>query len=163
MDNGQGPVVIDTAQDYTGHSQTLGRIATDRAAIWALRRWLHYRQGKQKSFWLPSNNSDIVVTGQVTEFQTTLDTENVGLGIYGEFPISIRIQSVHGTFYRDITDASATAVTIDSAIGEHAVEDFILIDFMTLVRLNSDRITINYEAGRVAKTTIPLMSVNDDL
>lgn len=161
VDNGQGPVIIDTAQDYTGHSQTLGRIATDRAAIWALRRWLHYRQGKQKSFWLPSNNHDIRVTGQVTEFQTTLDTENVGLGIYGEFPISIRIQSVHGTFYRDITAASASAITIDSAIGEHAVDDFILIDFMTLVRFNSDRITINYEAGRVAKTTIPLMSVND--
>ena len=163
VDNGQGPVVVDTQQDYTNHAQTLGRIATDRASIWALRQWLHYRRGKQKAFWLPSHNLDLVVTAQVTESQTLLETENVGLGIYGEFPISVRIHTTKGTFYRDITGASSTAVTIDSPIGEHAPEDFIRIDFMTLVRFNSDKITITYQSGRAAKLNIPLMSVNDEL
>lgn len=163
IDNGQGVVVTDTTHDYTDYAQTVETVVSGRDERWRLRQWLHSRYGKQKAFYLPSFNRDITPVAPSVSLNPTIQVKDTHLALYGEFPIPVMIIFQDGSHvFRDILSAELTSgvasITFDSDIGDHAVEDFDMITFLTLTRLNSDNVTINHE-GSISKVSIPAMKV----
>jgi hypothetical protein len=162
VDNGQGAVIVETQQDYTDFAQTINYLAEDKSELWDLRTWLHSRYGRQKAFYIPSFNRDIQPLEPTTELQTSVQIEPILLDLYGELPKSIMIFFKDGsTLFREIigtqTVNGIASITIDSAIGERALEDFDMISFLSLVRLNADTITIRHD--KYSQLSVPVMEV----
>jgi len=162
IDNGQGTVVVETRQDYTDFARTINYLAENKAELWDLRTWLHSRYGRQKAFYIPSFNRDIQPLEPTTELQTSIQIEPILLDLYGQLPKAIMIFFKGGeTLFRDVigtqTVNGIATITLDSAIGERALEDFDMISFLSLVRLNADTITIRHD--KHSQLSAPVMEV----
>ena len=166
VDNGQGPVVIETKQDYSNFARYIGKYTKTMSDVWNLRTWLHSRYGKQKAFWLPSWNEDIVVVKDIASTDTYINIKNIKLDIYGNLPKHTRLVLNDGTvFYRNILVATELSedeeeIEIDSSLGQSvSISDIWIWSFMDLVRLNSDKVNIEYGNMNHAQVSIPVMGV----
>lgn len=132
-------------------------------AVWNFREWLHRRAGRQRPFWMPSFERNMLVTG----------TGNIGLTIViredsnrsqGSARDHIYIRMKDGTEYLravlSITDAGGgnNNVGIDSSISENQ-EDIDFISYMGLKRLSSDRIQLKWLANHVVECTVPIKEI----
>lgn len=168
FDNGQGPVEVETKQDYTNHRQTMGKLTRTKTARWEWRQWLHSRYGKQKAFWVPTWNRDITVVSHVFDTELEIEIKDIGISLYMTLPLYIRIKLTNGTImYREITAASRNVttetITIDSTIGDYDPEDFAMICFMRLCRFDADKIEMNHISMQNMETSAPIMRVQDDI
>lgn len=162
VDNGQGPISVETQQDYTDFAQTINYFAENKSELWALRTWLHSRYGRQKAFYIPSFNRDVQPLEPTTELQTSIKIEPILLDLYGQLPKSIMIFFKDGeTLFRDVvgtqTVNGTATITLDSAIGERELDAFDMISFLSLVRLNADTITIRHD--KHSQLSAPVMEV----
>lgn len=131
--------------------------------IWGFREWLHRRAGKQRPFWMPTFERNMLVTG----------TGNIGLTIIiredsnrsqGSARDHVYIRMKDGTEYLravlSITDAGGgnNNVGLDSSISENQ-EDIDFISYMGLKRLGSDRIQLKWLANNVVECNIPIKEI----
>lgn len=165
LDNGSGVIVADPETTYPTQRSVVGWSADDRAAAWRLRRLLHARKGRLKSFWLPSWNADLVLTKVVSAAAQGLTVRNVGYHLYyGVTDIMIRTTSGQ-TFFRrvlggSLTDQGENSLSIDAALGvELQPSDVEFICFMRLVRFDSDRVELTHKDAGVVETSVPVMEV----
>lgn len=165
FDNGSGPIVIETTQDYNRFGKTVGKLTQGREELWDWRTWLHSRYGRQKAFWLPTWASDFTVITDVTEFATTLDVRTTGAATFSTVPFYIMIQLESSVLYREVTNVESLAgyerLTIDSAIGEAPVGSFVFVCRMSLCRFDSDNIEIVHNSTIFTTSSIPAIEVPD--
>jgi len=166
FDNGQGPVVYELTCDYSDFAGILGKIAIGKADMWQWRQWLHARKGRQKPFLLPSWNKDLVPMEAITGSSIILICKATNLPLYGEFPFRVRIEMKNGTiYYRKITgaetgDPGKENLYLNECLGTaYNPEDFKLVSYLYLVRLNADTVEINYYGYMYNKTSLPIMRV----
>lgn len=166
IDNGQGPITIETTQDYSKFARTVGKFTKTMAALWQWRKWLHARRGKQKAFWLPSWNEDITLAKTIEDNDTEIEIEPFGLATHGDFPLDCMMMLNDGTvFYRRITAATELSggneqITIDSDLEQEVQPgDIDLWCFMDLVRFNTDSVELEHQNPYIMKTSIPVMRV----
>lgn len=166
IDNGQGPITIETKQDYSAFARTVGRYEKTLAGLWQWRQWLHARRGKQKAFWLPSWNRDLRLAKTIASTDTEIDIEHMSLTSHGQFPLDCMMRLNDGTvFYRRITSAVELSggdeqIAIDSSLGQEVTAgDIDLWCFMDLIRLNTDRVEMNHRNPYTMQTNIPVMRV----
>lgn len=162
FDNGSGPVHVDTRTDWVRNLQTLSFIKQTRQDIWNLRRWIHARRGRQRGFWLPSWNRDLVILNDVVPTASALTVLPIGYPLYYRIK-DIMIQLRNGTrlFVRATSGATDTdgneVLFLDAQVGTgFAAADVEFACFMTHCRFDSDRVTFRHdEAGRVT-VSIPI-------
>lgn len=159
IDNGQGAIEVDTQKDYVDFRQMVSLSGRTRDRKWSLRQWLHARRGKQRSFWLPSWNRDLIVAADIGSAATAMTVEYIGYGLYlsdlGSKYIML-VKTDGSVFYNTITsgadngDGTETLV-LSTAFGENIdADDVDFVSFLSHVRLDSDRVILQHgDAGRI--------------
>ena len=166
VDNGQGPIVVETGQDYTRFARTVGKTVASPADLWSWRNWLYARKGKQQPFWLPTWSADLVLTVEATPYAAEMQIRFCALSRHGQLPKDFMLRLKSGAvYYRRINSAVALAggdemITIDEALGVTIQpSDIETWSFMDLVRLNSDEVSIGHRDPYRAGTSVPVMRV----
>lgn len=160
VDNGFGPVVVETVRDWFERGETVTRKAVGPAARWELRRWLYGLRGRQASFWLPTWGRDLQLRLSVSSGATMIYVAPVG-PLESYIGRSILVETTAGFRFRSITDAvesgSDHRLTLSSSLGVSAALGT-AIHFMSPVRSDADRFEIQH--GAVAsEVTIPFVEV----
>lgn len=157
FDNGSGPVTIDQERAYPDRTEVLSMDPQNRAEVWRMRKWLHARRGKQRTFWLPGWNRDLILLENVLASATSMTVRPIGYPLYyGVTDIMVQLNSGALLFNRVLsgaTDPSGNEVlALEAAFGTLiSVADVALICFIKHVRLDTDNADINHDyAGRAS-------------
>lgn len=165
FDNGSGPIDVDITNNWVRFLQTMSFIKNDRASIWSLRKWIHARRGKQRSFWLPSWNKDINILEDCADTATSLTISAIGYPLYYSTK-DILIQLRNGTrIFTRATSGSTNeqnneTLLLSAALGTgFTVADIDFACFMSHVRLDTDNVSFNHiNFGQVA-TSIAVVEI----
>ena len=133
------------------------------AGSWGFKQWLHRRAGRLRPFWLPTfeHNLRISDTGVIGSSFMCHDDAYKNLG---NKHTHIAIQYVDNTWRsRTITGVSVEPgamirVAIDTAL-DIDVSQIKLISFLTLNRLDTDRVEIDWIGGGVSESTIRVLEI----
>lgn len=160
FDNGSGPIVTDQLRGYPVRAESLTWDALDRAASWTMRKWLHARRGKQKSFWLPSWNNDLVVLNNIGSSAVGITVRPIGYPLYYSQQ-DIMVLLNNGTMYFNKVTSGAVdpngneVLTLAAAFGVAInTADIKMVSFMKHVRLDSD--TADLTHGYNGRTSVSL-------
>lgn len=159
FDNGSGPIEIETSSNILNSTQTISFIKGTYQSIWNLRTWLHARKGRQRSFWLPSWNRDIIITNDVISTDTRITIENIGYSLYYSVK-DIMIVLNNGTkIFKRILSGNeipgGEELTLSEAIGtSFNTTDVDFISFISHVRLDSDEITLSHDSNKTVKMSV---------
>lgn len=163
FDNGSGPIEIEIKNNWVNNTQVISFDTVNREERWAARQWIHSRRGKQKGFWLPSWNVDLVSVVDVSAASTSLTCLPIGYPLYYGVK-DIMIQRTNGTkLYNRILSASTDGsgnelLNLENPVGEDlTVADIEYICFMSHVRFNSDRIEVRHSYAGRATMSIPVI------
>ncbi len=137
-------------------------VRTSRADIWSLLSFFDSKMGRFNPFWIPTWSKDIIATTAILSSDTIINIEDIsyttfyllneiiGRYVYIRFPNSTYV-------CRKITDASASTITLSSAIGTAvALADLsnLLISFLMLCRFDIDTIEIDYQTKTFATSDL---------
>lgn len=162
--------------DESGKPETLIShrwTAANRAEIAALRAWLYARAGRLTHFWRPTFLPDLVVTAPIPEHGGSIDIAAIGYTKHYKLAIGrrdIRLEHIDGTvYYARITaaqevDAQTERLALDIIFDRQILQSEIArVSFMTLRRLDTDRIELAWWSGESAEAAFNLRSVANDL
>lgn len=146
-----------------------GRTEIDR-----YRKWLYARAGRLTPFWFPSQTPDFKVTQTIGGSSTQITVRNTGYTQYARQQNGrkdIRIELLDGTIhYRRVLDAAILSDTeenlqIDSALSVSPIQpsDIKLMSFLSLARLDQDRIEIAWRTDRFAESSHTVRTLNYDV
>lgn len=137
-------------------SFSFGFVNENRDQTYELKQILKYLNGRQKPIWVPSGGRDLVPTLSIGSGDTTIRIENVDFTRFLNFDTiptqraSVRFTDSNGNrYYRDIVDSSIIdddeeTIQIDSALGVALGINDVVIEFLYLTRLSSDRIEFEF-------------------
>lgn len=164
VDNGSGPVVVLPDFDYATHAQSVTFQSQDRAKQWQFRQWLHSLRGRQRGFWLPTWNKDLELVEDIISGATQFRIKAIG---YPEF---LTVSDVAFVMHDDslvtarvLTGAASTGGTelldVEKPFtGGIDVADVQMLCFLSYIRLNADRVTIDHEGARFMRVSIPAIT-----
>lgn len=165
FDNGFGPIAVETTKNYADFGQTVSFWEARGAPLWRRRLWLHSLRGKQKPFWLPTFNMDFALQASFSSGATSVLVKSIApTGFYIGKDIMILLNNGN-RYLREITNAVSAGggndtLTISSSIGVGvAPADIDTFCFVSLVRLNSDSVTIEHRFELDAVVSIPVVEV----
>ena len=165
FDNGSAIVQVDTINNWTRHVQTVSFIKNNRTDIWALRKWLHARKGKQKSFWLPSWNKDITILENVANTAASLTVSPIGYPLYYDVR-DIMIQLKNGSrIFTRVTSGATNGdgneiLSLAAQVGTtFTTADVSFVCFMTHVRFDTDEITLTHKDAFTINTSLNVVEV----
>lgn len=165
FDNGSGPIEVEVQSDWVGFSQQISFDTLTRQERWEARQWIHSRRGKQKSFWLPSWNVDLISLVDISSASTALTVSPIGYPLYYEVK-DIRIELLNGTvLYNRITGGTTDGdgneiLVLENPPGvELLANEINYICFMSHVRFNSDSITLSHKHTGRASCSIPVIEI----
>ncbi|UYA98697.1 putative virion structural protein [Xanthomonas phage vB_Xar_IVIA-DoCa5] len=165
FDNGSGPIAVDQVRAYPERTEMLSMDALDRASAWRMRRWLHSRRGKQRSFWIPSWNPDLIILEDVGSTSSSLTVRPIGYPLYyGVTDIMVELADGTRIFAHVLsgsTDPDGNEVlSLDGPIGTaFAAANVAICCFMKHVRLDADRADIQHSYAGRASTSVAVTEV----
>lgn len=168
IDNQTGLV---TTVDTAGRAFVVQRhrwVAFTRVEHDMLRRFFYYLNGRQKSIWLSSQNSDFSLVNDISG--TVIDVMNNGFTVTpGRQDICIELFG-HQRIYRRIINITELnngllRLALDGAVMAYPRKHIVKISLLSLCRLNSDEIYIEHltDADGVATVTTEFRGVRDEL
>lgn len=165
FDNGSGPIMVDVTNGYVRNSTVVSFDVLTREERWALRQWLHSRRGKQRGFWFPSWNPDIISLEDRTSISTSLKVRNMGFSLYYGIK-DIMVEKTDGTrvFNRvlsSVVDPDGNeSLGLELPLGvDLPVSSIQMICFIYSSRFDSDSITISHSYSGRASVSIPSLEV----
>jgi hypothetical protein len=168
FDNGSGPIEVEVKNGWSEHIQVLNFDITTRSELWAVRGWLHSRYGKQKRFWLPSWNADLVLVSGVSSTSTTLTCTAIDYALYYDTK-DIMIQKMDGTrLYNRVLSATTDSngdeiLLLENQVGEDLqVSDVDFISFMSHARFNTDRVRLQHSYADRVRISIPVVETPEE-
>lgn len=175
IENIQGRVGFETPWEKGKRRSTKTFSARTPAALWKVRQLLHALRGRQVAFYLPTFGQDFVPFSQLISGSTTLTVINVGFDRYvnQRRPYSwIKVHFVdpvtNPPLIREITgssevDSDSENLTLDATWpATYQVSDVKRIEFLELVRFDSDTIQIKYaEGAKTVRISFPVVTVFD--
>ena len=174
LDNGTGVPFFDSPQNKGKRRSNKQFHATTRQKVWEVRQLIHALSGRQTSFYLPTFGKDLVPAAQLLSGSTTLTVQNVGFDRYvnQERPYNhIRIHFVNPAnppLIREITGSSEVdSATENLTLGDtwpatYQPEDVERIEYLELVRFDSDTLKLRYNEGdRTVRVSAPVITVFD--
>ncbi len=165
FDNGSGVVSIDQKTAYPDRTEMLTLDPQNKAQVWATRKWLHARRGKQRTFWLPGWNRDLVLLENVGSSATSLTVRPIGYPLYyGVTDIMVRLNTGVLLFNRILsatTDPSGNEIlSMAGPFGvAFLVSDIDLVCFMKHVRLDTDNVSLEHSYAGRANCSVAVIEV----
>lgn len=162
FDNGSGPIAVDIKNDWVNYARAITFDTLDRAARWSARKWIHSRRGRQKAFWLPSWNPDLVILDDVGPTGASLTVRPISYPLYyGVKDVMIQLNDGTRIFSRVLgaaVDVNGNEVlSLEAPVGTgFAAADVALACFMSHVRFNSDRVEISHSYAGRATASVPV-------
>lgn len=166
VDNQLGVPMFDAKYSTATFKSTVSWECTTRGQLWRLRKWLHSRKGKWKSFWLPTKLNELKVVDDVTPNANSITVEYAGYSLYyGSRSIMIELKSgiryfntvTSGSDNGDGTETLFLQTQFDGVTSFQA-SDVSFTCLMHKVRLDVDRIEIKHDLG-VTTVTAPVIEV----
>ena len=156
IDNGLNNFDAKPKNNFIKFKQNITFDISDKAEQINFRKWIFSLKGKQKPFWLPSWNNDLHLASDVPSGSTNIVCIPIGYAnFYDIKDIAIRMNDgtkIYNRILASIENDDGNEVytlrdTIDQNINTSNVE---IICFMSKVRLDTDRLTMNHKnAGRI--------------
>lgn len=165
FDNGSGPVFVDIQGKYVRNTKVVVFDTLDRTERWKARKWIHSRRGKQKSFWIPSWNRDLILLEDAGSTSSSIVVKSIGYSLYyGVTDIMIQKKDGSRILSRVLsssTDASGNEVlNLSSQLGVSVLVSSVdFICFLSLVRFDTDSIQLKHTYSGRATTNIPVVEV----
>lgn len=145
-------------------------LLVDRSDITTIRRWLLARGGRQVPVWVPTWERGLEVAAAFTSDATEILVESRGFSTYyAAMPGRQDIAFLHNDgswMLRQISafeyvDGVVERMRLNASLGRAGMaEDFKIVCFLELARLDSDAIEIFFETDQVARVSVPLRSVS---
>jgi hypothetical protein len=164
IDNVTGTPTQDPRYTTPTQSFTVSWDLTNRVELWRMRKWLHSRKGKQKSFWLPTKLRDFDVIQDITAGANSVTINNMSYGLfYGVRYLSIKSKS-GAAYYNKITGSALNEDNTETLFLEDAVTVTVTlanIEYVCLlhkVRLDADRVELEHNVNQVT-ISIPALEV----
>ncbi|UYA99019.1 hypothetical protein P9A54_gp34 [Xanthomonas phage vB_Xar_IVIA-DoCa10] len=163
FDNGSGPITADPQRGYPDRMETLGLDALSKAEAWRYRTWLHARRGKQKGFWLPGWNRDLLILANVDSAATSITVRPIGYPLYYGVSDIMLVLTDGSVFYNRVlsgsTDTDGNEVlSLGGGFGRSfAASEVDLVCFMRHVRLDTDSVEITHSYAGRCSSTIPVI------
>jgi len=164
IDNNTGQQFIDRRYNIPDWSQQLKWELVSREGVYNLKRFFHNKKGRQKSFWVPTQGIDLIMTQNISAVSIVLSVKSIDYtNQYGIRDIGIFLND-GSVFYRRIVSSVLIGtdddLTMDSALGQAVViADIKQISFITLLRFDSDRFTFRHTSNRNSKVSAPITEV----
>jgi hypothetical protein len=165
LDAEVGPILYVPTKEYPEHKQTMSMISIDRSSTWAYKQWLYSLKGKQKSFYIPTWNQDIEIIGDLEAAQTSLVCKFIGYSLYYDTK-DLLIEDVYGniriytiTGGTDLGDGTEALYLYQKLGVDLPNSEIKTVCFLSLVRLDADRIEISHKPGGSARISIPIREV----
>ena len=164
FDNGSGLIRMEPQTAYPRNKKMLSIWSEKDIDKWNNKAWLYSLVGKQKKFWIISWNADIIPIADVLTSELTIKCQHISYELYRNVTDIVLIKT-DGTFLFNRILAGAPFVDGESLVLEAAfpedlaTEDIEKICFMSLVRLDSDKVTINYGSGLYTTIKIPVIEI----
>lgn len=132
--------------------------------------WLDARRGQAVPFWMPTWTADLEQAYDMASSDTVIRTADTGYRLYVKQHTSRRDlcfwpQAGGAPIFRRITDstegpAGTELLTLDSSFGvARPVGSFLGINFLSLVRLDHDGVTVNWVTNELAVVQIRVREV----
>ncbi len=175
LDNDVGVPFFESPQDKGKRGSVKTFYAASPQKAWEVRQLIYALRGRQVSFYLPTFGKDFTPTGPLTVGDTALTVENVGYALYVDDRRPYTVVRVHFTdpatnppLIRTITassviDTATESLTIDTPWpATYQVSDVERIEYLELVRLDSDDIRIRHAEGdTTVRISCPVITVFD--
>lgn len=167
-DSDLGIILTENEKNYVDFGKTIAFQEERPAGLWRRRLWLHALRGRQKTFWLPTFNDDFSLASSYSSGAATITVVSIGeTGLYTDRHIMILLNDGN-RYMRKINSASGAGdndvLTLSSSIADSFVlADIDLFCFISLVRLDADRIQIDHAFAGDSNVIIPVIEVPDVL
>lgn len=165
LDNTTGLSVVKPRADQPRESLDFAFRLISRAELARFRRFIESRRGRQKAFWCPTWQSDLVPTADVTG--TSLVVESVGY-TGRMYPNNARkhlalIRHDRSLYLRGVTGASdngtTETLTLDAAPAQTVLQANSMVSFLLLVRLADDTVNYTYISPSHMTARVSLLEV----
>lgn len=149
---------------YTKKKRTLKYVLQGLTEINTFRKWLHRRGGRQKPFWIPSFEDDMRVS-QLTPISNAILIYDDNYLTFSSDRKHICIFFTDGTFVtRTITsaathDALQTNIQLDTTLGNIQPSTIKRISYLSLRRLDTDKVDLNWLSNRTLTADIPVIEI----
>lgn len=166
VDSELGRVAPVVTKNYANFGQTLSYMDT-RPVAWQRRLWLHALRGKQKTFWMPSFNNDLVLQDKIDPADTTILVRSVAqTGVYIGKHIMIELND-NTRYFRSIVNATTSTggndiLQISSTLGVTVLQqDVRYVTFIAKARIGTDNITMEHRYTDIVVTSMSVIGVPD--
>jgi hypothetical protein len=137
------------------------------------RRFIYYMRGRQRAAWIPTWTDDLRVVADLGDGQAFVDIEDMRYTAQAATDTGrrdLRIELTDGTvIYRRIDNSDdqgggVERLSLDAGIaGPIQVAQIAQVCFISLMRLNTDRIEMSYWTGDTAESFTPLRGFQHEL
>jgi hypothetical protein len=165
FDNGSGPIEVDPEFSYADRTEMLTFDTQTRAERWRLRKWLHARRGRQRTFWLPSWNNDLEILENVGSAATSLIVRPIGYGLYYGIQDIMLVLADGSAYFNRVLSGSADPggndiLALSASFGvDFTAAEVALCCFMKHCRLDTDNVTITHGYAGRATASMPVVEV----
>jgi hypothetical protein len=161
LDLDLGPVTVRSPWLHSRHTTPFKVILDNRADIHNHKQWLYRRAGRFKAFWLPSFESNLVLTS-TGQLSTVLTIRSDGFKSHYERR-HIAVRTAGAWLPREIETAvqlseDVVQLTLTQALNV-AAKDIIQICYLGLNRLSGDRVEINWIGNNVVMSSVELVEI----
>lgn len=162
FDDGISSPHLISVKSYLNVSDVLSFTPKSLEESYRLRKWLYFKKGSQKSFWVPSWNKDLTLIRKFFSADSAITVKTVGYSQYGgekDVYIVLKDKSV---FVSRIIGAAAVdggeSLILDNPPKiDIEVSDVLIISFLRHARIASDEITLTHTFNGVYNTSIPIV------
>lgn len=164
FDNQRGLMAIETEYNDSTQSRFMGWSLESRDELWQLKAWFQQLKGKQRAFWLPTWNDDLVVMEPIGATAAAITVNNTGFSLYYRANHLLLELKDGRQFYRKTlgcveNEDGHEVIGIDKALGELVpIKVIKRLAFLDLVRLDTDRIEFSYRLGGAVDIAVPVIS-----
>lgn len=166
FDNGSGPMEVDNQFGYMSKTEVVTFSTYTRADRWKVRQFLHSLYGRQKAFWLPSHNPDLILVGDVGASSTDMIVESVDWALYMTSQY-IAVDLKNGTrLYNFVISGTTDSVlgqdrlVLETSFGVPVnVADVSKLMFMRKSRLDTDVAELTHPFGETTQVALPTREV----
>lgn len=151
---------------YTGSGSGIAPIAgvadlTGQQQIWVVRGFLHWAQGSQQVFWLPTNRNDMQILADIPSGSQAIEISAIGVSQYavnsgggmrpyGDLRITFSDGStvcaqITGAVQSSSTQETINTDTVLAPAGTISKSTVVRVEFLQLVRIAGDKVKLTHD------------------
>lgn len=165
IDSVTGAVFQDSLWDVDKHGLTITRRLSGRTAIMDFRRLMAALRGPQVSFYITTHADDLTVVSNLGSGSSKMQVDNVGYTVHGNMrqnKVSVKVTLKDGSeFFRDILSSTELSSTVEELTLDDTwpstidKDDVSRVEFIELVRIDSNEVRIRHAGTGLAVATMP--------